>query len=390
MTFRTSNNRVTALWMVLLALGAGGTPAPARPVDAPPPEPSRANAPSEAVPTVEEARALQNAQRWDEAAEAWAAITRADDSNGMAWHYLGYCLHAGGHLEAAIEAHKKAATFDDYRAIALYNLGCAYALTDHPDEAIEALAAAQAAGWRLRDYVGQDSDLDSLLDDPRLHELVAREPVGLQETIQLVLARAQQVMERHAPQLKQHWAVFVQQTAHEAQQILAELQQELASDERTAPIAEKLRQMIGDHGPAGGAPGADASLPPEVQAMIGEAQQHQQAGEWPEAAAAWEAVLEFLPDNPQVCFAYAYALHMAGDYEKAIEADRKAASFDQTRGIALYNLACAYALTGRPDEALEALAGSRAAGFDISQGRSDSDLASLRDDPRFEQLMSGG
>jgi tetratricopeptide (TPR) repeat protein len=121
--------------------------------------------------------------------------------------------------------------------------------------------------------------------------------------------------------------------------------------------------------------------------MIARAQQYHQAGQWPEAAAAWEPLLEHQPDNPQLCFAYAYALHMSGDYEKAIEAHRKSASFDETRGIALYNLACAYALTGRHDEALEALAGSRAAGFDIRQGRSDSDLAGLHDDPRFRQLL---
>jgi tetratricopeptide (TPR) repeat protein len=387
MTSRMSRIHPAAVWLGLVAIWAGGPPATARPVDSAPPAPGRAEAPPEAVATVQEARALQDAQRWDEAAEAWAAITRADDTNGMAWHYLGYCLHEAGRLDQAIEADKKASTFADYKAISLYNLGCAYALSNRPDEAIEALAAAQAAGWRLRDYVGRDSDLDSLLDDPRLQELVAREPVGFQETIQLVLARAQEVMKQHAPQLKQAWAAFVQQAAREAQLALGELEQELAKDERTAPYAEKLRHLLGSAGP--GAAGADASLPPEVQAMIAEAVQLQQAGQWPEAAAAWKAVLERRPDNPQLCFAYAYALHMAGDYEKAIEADRKAASFDQTRGIALYNLACACALTGRADEALAALEGSREAGFDISAARTDSDLESLRADPRFQALLEG-
>jgi hypothetical protein len=75
------------------------------------------------VPTIEQARSLQGAGQWGQAT---------------------------GRLEEAIEAHQKAATFDDYHAIALYNLGCAYALTAR-----------------------SDSDLDSLRDDPRFKELLA-------------------------------------------------------------------------------------------------------------------------------------------------------------------------------------------------------------------------
>ena len=391
---RLNNNRVAAVWLTLLGIGATGATALARPVDPAPPEPSRVDLPTVDVPTADEARALQQAGQWEEAAEAWAAITRQDDTNGMAWHYLGYCLHAAGRLDEAIEAHRKASTFDDYQAIALYNLGCAYALSGRPDEALEALAATQAAGWRLRDYVGSDSDLDSLLEDPRLAALLAREPAGIRGRILMVLARAQQLMNQHAPQAKQQLAVIMQQAAQQAQVFLVELQRELAKDERTAPYAQKLQQWLGGHAP-GGAPGGEASgaepsAGPGMDAMVAKAQQHQQAGEWPEAASAYGALLEYQPDNPGLCFAYAYALHMAGDYEKAIEAHQKSATFDQTRSIALYNLACAYALTGHTEEALEALKGAREAGFDISAARSDSDLESLRDDPRFKELLADG
>ena len=79
---------------------------------------------------------------------------------------------------------------------------------------------------------------------------------------------------------------------------------------------------------------------------------------------------------------------MRGDYERAIEAHRRAATFEPIKGIALYNLACAYALTGRTDEAFEALKASGDAGFDLAEPmRSDSDLDSLRDDARFEAFL---
>jgi hypothetical protein len=80
---------------------------------------------------------------------------------------------------------------------------------------------------------------------------------------------------------------------------------------------------------------------------------------------------------------------MAGAYEKAIPAHKKAATFEATRGIALYNLACACSLAGRLDEAMEALHASHEAGFDLASViATDSDLENLHDDPRFAELLA--
>jgi Flp pilus assembly protein TadD len=388
--------------VTLMGFGATGGPALARPLDPPAQEATEADASA-----VEQARALQGAGQWEEAAEAWGQIAQQDPENGTAWFNLGYCLHAAGRLEEAIEAHRKAAAFDDYRGIALYNLGCAYALAGRPADAFEALAAAQEAGWRLHDYAFSDSDLESLREDPRLGELLAREPAGMRGRIQMVLARARQYVNQNAPQAKQQLSGMMQQAAQQAQGMLAQLQeklaedkqftemvQKLAEDERFSALARKLQGWLGDRGapsaPPDTADDAGPAATPAVMAMIEKAQQHQQAREWDEAAAVYGALIEHAPDNAELRFALAYCLHMAGDYEKAIEAHKKAATFDQTRGIALYNLACAYALTGHTDEALKALEASREAGFDIGAARSDSDLESLRDHPRFEALLDGG
>jgi tetratricopeptide (TPR) repeat protein len=373
---RSIGNNVAAAWLTLMGIGATAIPALAEPLAPAPQEPTEADA-----SILEQARSLQGAGQWEQAAEAWGQIARQDPDNGTAWFNLGYCLHAAGRLEEAIEVHQKAATFDDYHAIALYNLGCANALAGHADAAFEALAGAQAAGWRLRDYAFSDSDLQSLREDPRLGELLAREPVGMRGRIQMALARAQQYVNQRAPQAKQQLSGIMQQLAQQAQVMLIQLQEKLAQDERFAPLAQKLQGWLGGH--------ADPSTPQgAAAALVEKAQRHQQAGEWAEAASAYEALIEQAPDNAGLWFALAYSLHMSGDYEKAIEAHRKSATFDQTRGIALYNLACACALTGRTDEALEALVASREAGYDIAAARSDSDLDSLRDDPRFEDLLA--
>ena len=79
-----------------------------------------------------------------------------------------YALHADGDLERAIKAHKKAASFESFRGIGLYNLGCAYALTGQTDKAFEALRASGEAGFTLPGRIEGDPDLDSLRDDPRL------------------------------------------------------------------------------------------------------------------------------------------------------------------------------------------------------------------------------
>ena len=60
-----------------------------------------------------------------------------------------------------------------------------------------------------------------------------------------------------------------------------------------------------------------------------------------------------------------------------------------TRGVAYYNLACAYARTGQKDKALESLSRAVDEGFSDRAGMErDEDLAPLRPDPRFQQLLS--
>ena len=57
------------------------------------------------------------------------------------------------------------------------------------------------------------------------------------------------------------------------------------------------------------------------------------------------------------------------------------------RGTALYNLACHYALTGRPERALDLLRQSFGLRSDLAAySRTDGDLASLRSHPVYAAL----
>jgi len=107
-----------------------------------------------------------------------------------------------------------------------------------------------------------------------------------------------------------------------------------------------------------------------------------------EAAAAYEAYLADHPDDGRAWFRCGYAWHAAGEIERAIPAHERAATFPEGARLASYNLACAYAPQGRADDAFAALERALEAGFTgLAQLEGDTDLAALRDDPRWPRLL---
>jgi Flp pilus assembly protein TadD len=54
-----------------------------------------------------------------------------------------------------------------------YNLGCSYALTNHPDEAFEALTKAVELGYSDYDLMKTDPDLKNLHRDARFESLLS-------------------------------------------------------------------------------------------------------------------------------------------------------------------------------------------------------------------------
>ena len=100
-----------------------------------------------------------------------------------------------------------------------------------------------------------------------------------------------------------------------------------------------------------------------------------------------DTVNEF--ETAQLAFQKAYETHMAGKIDEAIELHKAAAQYESTKVLATYNLGCAWALKGEKDRAFKAL--NQAVDFgmdDVSQFDGDSDLDSLRDDPRYEEVIS--
>ncbi len=97
------------------------------------------------------------------------------------------------------------------------------------------------------------------------------------------------------------------------------------------------------------------------------------------------------PRDAAVVRALAGLQHQTRDYAGAIDSYLAVLALGpgEGAGVIQYNLACAYALSGKKGDALDRLEKAVAAGFTRKQQYlADDDLASLRGDPRFEKLVA--
>jgi len=97
------------------------------------------------------------------------------------------------------------------------------------------------------------------------------------------------------------------------------------------------------------------------------------------AIALLDAYLQEHPEDANALMSLGNAYHAQGDYEAAVEVNRRAANTRWAVPTARYNEACALSLLGRSDEAQKALQAALQAGFlDYDLIASDADLENLR------------
>ena len=116
------------------------------------------------------------------------------------------------------------------------------------------------------------------------------------------------------------------------------------------------------------------------------------AGAEAQARRALEGILhqcELEPDNPRVHYlAGGLMLHL-GQREKGLAYADKALAMRPDDFGTIYNVACAHSLAGDHERALDLLERALATGHGYYDWiMNDSDLASLRELPRFQQLMA--
>src|SRR5262245_3745733 len=85
----------------------------------------------------------------------------------------------------------------------------------------------------------------------------------------------------------------------------------------------------------------------------------------------------------------AFTAYNAGDFETAVEKQRAAVEQVPDNLIVLFNLACFEARAGKTDDAIEHLKAAVEADSGVVElARDDTDLDSLREDPRFKELIA--
>lgn len=106
-----------------------------------------------------------------------------------------------------------------------------------------------------------------------------------------------------------------------------------------------------------------------------------------EAAALYAKMVEQNPYDGSAWSQWGFNLHANKQYAEALKAYAKAIELGYQRPTNLYNTACAHALMGHTDDALRFLERALDARFaDQETIQSDTDLDSLRADPRFAAL----
>ncbi len=101
-----------------------------------------------------------------------------------------------------------------------------------------------------------------------------------------------------------------------------------------------------------------------------------------------EAALEADPEFVEALAFLGNTFTRRGLHQKGLDLDLRLVRLRPESPRAFYNLACSYALLGRPDDALGALERALEHGFDDAQHLArDDDLKSLHDDPRFAEII---
>jgi serine/threonine protein kinase/tetratricopeptide (TPR) repeat protein len=141
---------------------------------------------------------------------------------------------------------------------------------------------------------------------------------------------------------------------------------------------------------------AVAIRPDEYQTLSYLAMAHQSLGhqqELIEASArmvkAAERAIMLNPGDSRALYLGAINLERLGEHAKAQEWASRALNLDPTHPVMLYNLCCFHSVAGRVDESLDLMERAIELGFLHREWyMSDSDLANIRDNPRFKQIMS--
>lgn len=111
--------------------------------------------------------------------------------------------------------------------------------------------------------------------------------------------------------------------------------------------------------------------------------------DWPNAIKAYQAIITKNDKNGRAWYRLGYAQYSLKHFQEAVDAWQHTVAINSSNATAMYNIACAYAKMSQANESLNWLDRAVKAGFaPLSQIQSDEDLASLRELPKYKEILT--
>jgi beta-lactamase regulating signal transducer with metallopeptidase domain/tetratricopeptide (TPR) repeat protein len=353
--------------------------------------------------------------------------------HGGDWYSRGMKLHNEERYDEAIEAFRHAIDEGTRVEAATYNIACGYARKGDADRAIEWLKKSVEEGFELSSYIDKDDDLDAIRSDPRFAEL---RRTARAEKLEASRHRADRLVQR-VRELQSSRTVKGGRFYELGKELLEEERYDAAAQAFQTSAARGYREGASLYNTAcalslkGDKAGALDYLAKSLEAgfddvglfrkdddldnvrgepryrellqMAQDLQLHRfedwgnmkswtRAGRrnaWREAEQHFAQYVSSHPQSGRAWSNLGYARIEGERPEAAVEAFQRALALRYRPATTMYNLACAYSLMDRKDDAFTWLFKALDAGFD-GEGtlRGDDDLDNLRGDPRYRQALS--
>jgi beta-lactamase regulating signal transducer with metallopeptidase domain/tetratricopeptide (TPR) repeat protein len=378
------------------------------------------------------AEPVQAEQPAPSAESGFVQASRRHPKSGGDWYSLGMELHNEGRYDEAIAAFGHAIEEGTRVDAATYNIACGYARKGNADRAVEWLRKSLQEGFELSSYIDKDDDLDAVRSDPRFVEL--RKNLRA-EKIEASRHRADRLADRFR-ELQASRATKGGALYNIGKEFLEVGRYDVAAQAFQASAARGYREggslyntacalaLKGDKTRAldylqksleagfddVGLFRKDDDLDnvrgePRYRELLKMAQDLElhrfewgSMKSWTRAGRrnAWreseQHFADYVQSHPQSGRAWSnlgYARIEGDRPEASVEPFQRALDLRYRPATTMYNLACAYSLMDRKDEAFAWLSKALDAGFDDSGTlRSDDDLDNLRGDPRYRQALA--
>jgi beta-lactamase regulating signal transducer with metallopeptidase domain/tetratricopeptide (TPR) repeat protein len=345
-------------------------------------------------------------------------------SSGHGWYQRAYDLYHDEKWAEAAVAFRNAGDEGYKKDTSYYNAACSYALAGNAVHAVVELERALGAGWDDLDAVAEDSDFDSIRNDPRFRQFVQdRLGDAADRRMTQTVEKYQSLRTDRVRDGDEWFGVGLDLLRlRRLDDSIDAFERSIAAGEKISPAMYNiacayslkndaangmawLRKAI-DNGYSDESNMrrdndiAFLRTQPGFKELVQLAQDLEMRGccdgplsfvydDWRAAAKHHQAMVKKHPQSGRAWFNLGFTALQARDFPQAIDAFHRATEMNYRPGTAAYNIACAYALQENRDAAFQWLEKAKAAGFDVDdRAGDDEDLNALHRDPRWRQYVT--